>query len=516
MSRAVAARPYGAASRTSQELANWETSIGSADTDYLPDRNSIVARTRDLVRNSGWASSAVSRHLDNVVGSGFRLSYKPDYKALGQSAEWALEFEKEIEGKWRLHAEDPDNWIDATRHDNFHGLMALAYRHDVIDGEALAIPLWLENKPAGRYATTIQMIDPDRLSNPSESWDEEYFRGGVEIDYFGAPIAYHIRKAHPFDYYAGAKTYEWERVETLSPWGRQQIIHTFDKERAGQTRGISLLTPIVERLKMLDKYDKTELQAAVVNAIFAAYIESPFDHEFMQDALDGGGLGKYQNERSAFHNEKKLSLQDGVRLPALFPGEQIKAISAARPASQFGAFETACLRNIASGVGLTYEQLSNDFSKTNYSSMRGGLLEVWRGLYRRRKRIGGQFATPVFSLWLEEGFGRGDFSIPKGAPDFWAAKPAWCRCNWIGDGRGWVDPVKEAQAAQMRMDMGISTLEAECAEQGRDWEETIEQRAREIKKFKELGLPVPQWAGSLVNGTVEEVETNAGENADAA
>lgn len=38
------------------------------------------------------------------------------------------------------------------------------------------------------------------------------------------------------------------------------------------------------------------------------------------------------------------------------------------------------------------------------------------------------------------------------------------------------------------MDIGLSTLEAECASQGLDWEEVLEQRAREKAKLKELGL----------------------------
>ena len=38
------------------------------------------------------------------------------------------------------------------------------------------------------------------------------------------------------------------------------------------------------------------------------------------------------------------------------------------------------------------------------------------------------------------------------------------------------------------MDTGISTLEDECAEQGKDWEETLEQRARERDRMAKLGL----------------------------
>jgi capsid protein len=55
-------------------------------------------------------------------------------------------------------------------------------------------------------------------------------------------------------------------------------------------------------------------------------------------------------------------------------------------------------------------------------------------------------------------------------------------------GRGWVDQVKEAQAAKLRMEIGVSTLESECADQGLDWEDVLEQRKRERDRMEELGL----------------------------
>jgi capsid protein len=68
--------------------------------------------------------------------------------------------------------------------------------------------------------------------------------------------------------------------------------------------------------------------------------------------------------------------------------------------------------------------------------------------------------------------------------------------------------VKEAQAAQIRMDAGISTLEDECAEQGLDWEEVLEQRARERSRMEELGLLEAAVASSQ-RPIVTEKEENA-------
>lgn len=508
------AEPYSGADQHSQELASWRPNLGSGNSDYLRGRNTMVARQRDLVRNSGWASGAVSRKLDNIIGASFRLVSRPDYRQIGQTPEWAHEFALEAQAGWRKFAEDPDNYVDATRHDNVNGLFGLAFRCSFVDGEAFAAAIWRDDKPSWKYKTAIQLIDADRISNPAGQADSATLRSGIETDKYGAAMAYHVRKGHPADWQTAMNAYTWERIERETPWGRRQMLHVFERERPDQLRGISPLAPIVERLKMVDKYDKVELQAAVMNAIFAAFIESPFDHDLLDGALsvEDPKLSAYQKQRSEYHSKRGITL-NGVAIPKLFPGEKLGIQTAARPAAQFGEFEKACLRNIASGVGLSYEQLSQDWSSTNYSSARAALLEVWRGMARTRTRFAEQFATPIFILWMEEAISRGDLKLPAGAPDFYEGKGAYTRCRWIGPARGWVDPVKEGQAAQIRMDSLLSTLEDESAEQGKDYEETLDQIARENKMLAERGLTRPEWARQLGNAGKDapaEEETNGG------
>jgi capsid protein len=94
----------------------------------------------------------------------------------------------------------------------------------------------------------------------------------------------------------------------------------------------------------------------------------------------------------------------------------------------------------------------------------------------------------VYELWLEEAVNAGMVD----APDYYALKPYYARAKWIGPGRGYVDPTKEAEAASLRMQAYISTLEIECAEQGLDWQEVLEQRALENSRMTELNLPMQQ------------------------
>lgn len=468
---------HNSASLAARELASWRPVQGSADNDLLPELQTIVSRSRDLSRNHGVAAGAVQTLTDNIVGTGLRLSAKPDYKLLGKTKEWEEEWQDKTERLWRSWAETTA--ADAAGKLNFNGLTALVFKSCLVNGEAVALPLWLEGR---RFCTCISLVEPDRLCNPGGNPDSEYLRGGVEIDKYGAPVAYYIRKNHPGDYWIGAAEEKWERIPAVTEFGRRRVLHVHDVSRIGQTKGKPVLTAVMPMFKMLDHYERSELQAAIVNAMIAAFIETPLDPESLND-LFGGDSNEYLNAKK----EWKVKLEGGSIIP-VFPGDKIAPFTPSRPNSAYGSFIENVLRNIGTGLNIPYELLLKDFSKTNYSSARAALLEAWRFFNGRRLWLADAWATPVYELWLEEAVNKGLID----APDFYENRYAYSRCKWIGPGRGWIDPVKEAQACQLRMDIGLSTLEAECASQGLDWEEVVEQRREERKKLHELALDAPE------------------------
>lgn len=476
----ISAVSHQGASLTSPQLASWTPVAASADADLLPELGTLVARSRDLARNNGIAAAGTQTLVDNVVGVGLRLSALPDYRALGKTVEWAMEWQRKTERLWREFANGTD--CDAARTLNFAGLTELMFRSQIGDGDAIALPLWLP-RPGARFATCLQVVEADRLSNPNNRMDDATLRGGIEFDRYGAPLAAHIRKSHPGDYLMGVAgdAGVWERIPFRTAWGRLRVIHLHDKERTGQSRGKPVMSAVIQQFKMLDKYAGAELDAAVINAMMAAFIETEMNGDALFE-LFGGTSDGMQKEVSK-RNRGRPKLKSGSIIP-LYPGEKVAPFMPARPAAQFEAFTVAVMRHIAASMGLPYELLLKDFSKTNYSSARAALLEAWRTFRSRREKLAIYWAQPCYELWLEEAINLGLIE----APDFYQNRAAYCRSKWIGPGRGWVDPVKEAQAAQIRMNAGISTLEAECAEQGLDWEEVLEQRARELKRMQELGI----------------------------
>lgn len=495
---------HRAASLSARELASWQPGLGSADSDLLGELPTLVSRSRDLTRNHGVASGAAQTMVDNVVGTGLRLVALPDYRSLGKTKEWADEWSRQVESLWRGFSEGFD--CDAAQSLNFAGLTTQVFRSGFINGEALALPLWLPERSAA-FATCLQLVEPDRLSNPHGKPDDKYLRGGVEIDDYGAPLAYWIRKTHPGDIFlpfsAGAD--DWQRVPARTAFGRRQVLHIHDKERTGQHRGKPALTAIMPMFKMLDHYERSELQAAVVNAMIAAFIETPLDAETIMEMFDGS-FEDYDAKR----REWQVRLQGGSIIP-VFPGDKLAPFTPSRPNSGYGAFVENILRHIGTGLNLPFELLMKDFSKTNYSSARAALLEAWRYFLGRRQWLGTYWAKPVYELWLEEAVNAGKIE----ADGFYLNRPAWSRCKWIGPGRGWVDPVKEAQASQIRMEAGLSTLEEECAQQGLDWEEVLEQRAREKAKMRELGLTPADITPAVKSlpGTSDETPTKEEDDA---
>lgn len=498
--------PYEASNVQTQEMGSWFPQVRSPDSEINIYRDRMVSRSRDLVRNDGWASGGVTRILDNTVGAHLRLSSSPDHRALrrmskGFDATWADEFRKAVEALWREYSQDIDRYNDVTRQLTTSQQLRLALRHKLIDGEDLLVAHWMPDRVgrgAAKYATAWLVVDPDRLSNPYQMVDTKYLRGGVEIDDDGVPLAYHIRKAHQNDWYNSLESMEWERVEREEEDGWRRVIHDFERDRAGQNRGIGVFTPVLSHAKMLARYYGVELQAATVATIFGTYVTSPYDPAMIQEAMesDSSELGFYQDLRADWSKERPAVL-NGVRVPTLAPGEKIEQVQASHPHDGFSDFAHEMLRSIAAALGVSAEQITQDWSKTNYSSARAALLESWKTLTRRNTEFKVGTATPVFANWLQEVMERGDLDdvLPDNAPDYIEAKTAYSQCDWLGVARGWVDPVKEKQGAILGLDGGLSTLKRECAEQGLDYEEVIEQRRIEVKQFKDADLPPPKWFG---------------------
>lgn len=495
---------YASANRHSPDMACWLPGGGSADFDILPDLALTTGRARDLEFSNGLAAGAPQTVVDNVVGPTLRLNAQPDWRALGKSQKWARDWAREVEARWMPYSESL--YFDSEEQVNFSIMAGIVVRGRWSNGGHLVLPQFRE-RPGVRYATCFQGIEIDRLSDPQDRhYDRTKVRGGIEFDRFGAPDGYYIANAHPGDWY-GLPTpiTGWTRVPAKTAWGRRRVLHCFHKTRSGQSRGVSALAPVMREFKALARYRQAELNRAVAHALTTYFIRTQMPNEWIVEMF--GSPENYLSERRDLTERARSVMAqasfDRNTIVPMNPGDEIVDPRRDSPNAQMETFETAILRDIAAGLNISYETLRRDYSKSNYSSARAAMLQDWKTFLGMRKWLATYYASPIYTLWMEEAVNRGDIE----APDFYENIEAYTACRWTGAGRGWVDPAKEAQASVTRLSHGISTLETEAAEQGGDWETNVDQRLDEFTyamdgaRKRELpeaaawvaaGMPIPQ------------------------
>jgi lambda family phage portal protein len=486
---------HTAADIQDSRMSTWLPTMGSADADLLGELPRITTRSRDLVRNNPIAAGVEQTLNDNIVGAQLRLSAQPQYRLLGKDKNWSTNWGNITEDEFATWGDTTE--CDASRTQTFLGLTTQALSGALINGDALALVMWLPRADS-RWATRLQMIESDRLATPPWLITKSNVRGGIEQDEFGAPIAYWITKKHPGDkaglFHAGMGTLspnqdDWQRIPAFTPWGRRRVIHLYDKKRSGQSRGKSIFASVMREFRIAGEYLGHELQAAASNALIAAFLESDLNAEQVAE-LFGSGIAEATSYWKTVCDSTHRKKMEGGMMLNLPLGAKLSGYNPNRPNTAFDSFMESVMRHLAAGLNMPYELVLKDFSKTTYSSARAALLEAWRYFQTKRRWLRDQWLDPIYECWLEEAINENRVE----APDYYKNRYAYNRCRWIFSGRGWVDPVKEVVAVEKRLALCISTQQDECAEQGKDFQEVQDQRVREFSeamaKVKPLNLPV--------------------------
>ena len=462
------------------QLSRWMPNGGSANTDTIRDLPMLRARSRDQMRNAPVALGALNTTVSHVVGTG--LTYTPaiDAEFLGLDDEQAEAWGDDVKRRFRTWAESTD--CDCARQLDFYGLQELAFRSYLESGDAFVLtPRIARNGKPARLA--LQLIEADRVCSPAQGYETANVVDGVEIfPATGEVLAYYVARQHPGGMMFGAN--QWDRVAVRgNATGRRNVLPIFKPLRPGQVRGVPWISPILEPLKQLGRWSDAELNAAVVSGLMATFIKmepDAFDSLYDEDAQD-----------AIIENASKWSgeMESGKAIN-LLPGESIESPTPGRPNPAFDPFWTAMVRQIGMALEMPYEVLVMHF-QSSYSAARAALLMAWKSFRAKRDMLSKTLCQPVFELWLADEVAEGRISCPGFFADD-VVRAAWCSAIWTGDGPGSIDPAKEVAAAQARVDLGISTKQAESIlHDGVDWEQKHEQRVKEINAEKRDGIYMP-------------------------
>lgn len=328
------------------QMAEWLPPAQSADAALLPALRLGNARADDLVRNNGIAANAVALHKDHIVGHMFLISYRPNWRWLGMRETAAKSFVDEVEAAWSEYAEGMFGEIDVEGKRTFTEFIREGVGVHAFNGEIFVQPVW-DTETTQLFRTRFKAVSPKRVDTPGHGMGNRFLRAGVEVDRYGRAVAYHICE----DDFPFSGSGRWERIPRELPTGRPAMLHIFEPVEDGQTRGANQFYSVMERLKMLDSLQATQLQSAIVKAMYAATIESELDTEKAFEYIAGAPQGQKDNplinildKFSTWYDTNHVTLNGIAVLPV--SGTLVHRLGGMRPFSGMTGYDgiVACLQ----------------------------------------------------------------------------------------------------------------------------------------------------------------------------
>lgn len=416
------------------------------------ERDKILFRARQLERDNAIASGILDRAVDNVIGTGMTVQARTEDAGWNDAAESLFE-------EWTAACE-------VRGLDDFGEFQRGVYRALVRDGDVGILKI--EDADAGGL---LQAIEGDLIAAPAGTRLSNRMVDGVELDARGRPTRFWL--------------IDENAMETRSNAGRDSMLGSLQvpaermlflarRRRLGQTRGEPAFAQSSWLFEQLDGHIEAVVVAARMAACFGVMITRPGGFSNLPSLEDSQGTSR-----------KEFHLEPGM-VKVLDQGEQVSTLAPQQPTQNFPEFLTTLGRILGLPFGLPLELIFLDFSKTNYSSARASLLQAYRRFRVEQARFIAHFLRPVW-LWKVDEWIR-EKKLPQRAD--------WKKHAWIPPGWQWIDPKAEADGHLLAIDAGLKTVGEVVAETGRDFEELLQARGREIKAMKAAGLPEVRSVGT--------------------
>lgn len=446
---------YDAAQTTHENRRHWANADHlSADASASAEvRRVLRSRARYEIANNSYAKGIVLTLANYVVGTGPRLQMLTDDP----------EANRLIEKEFSL-------WAKAI------GLAHKLRTMRIAQCEAGEVFGLLATNPrvAAPVQLDLRLIEADRVCAPTLT----ALRGpetvdGVLFDEFGNPVAYTVLRRHPGD--AASLRGSGLDFDVLPI---ESIIHLFRAERPGQNRGVPEVTSSLSLFAMLRRYTLAVLgsaeQAALPSGVI--YTDAPADAEAAQvEPMD------------------TVDMDRGTWLTMPY-GWKVGQLKAEQPTTVYSDFKHEVINEIARCLNMPFNIAAGNSSGYNYASGRLDHQAFFKAIRIDQAYLADVVLDRVLNAWLNEAV-----LIEGYLPQSARTLDANLAHQWFWDGLEHVDPQKEATAQATRLTSHTTTLAAEFAKAGLDWESELRQRAREMALMRELGLTPEQAAPAATN-----------------
>jgi lambda family phage portal protein len=393
-------------------------------------------RSRHMSRNNGWARRAIEAIVKHTIGEGIQPA------PVG-----ALEKTKHVKEIWREWANSTAcDWYGKT---TFYGLQELAMRAIVEGGDVLVMKRWVKPDVENPVPLKLQLLEGDQLDHTKNgNNDKGTARLGVQYDKEGRLLGYWLFDYHPGD----GVCFGMANDSRFVP--KADVLHAFEVLRIGQCRGIPIGVASFIKMSDFSDYEDAQLVKQKIAACFAAFVTGSEDKE----------------------TDEVERLEPGV-VEYLENGETVE-FSNPPSVSDYDSYSLNILRGIAAAYGITYEMLTMDYSRVNFTSGRMAKIDVTANFKSwQYNMIVPQLCAPVWKWFVDACITAGILMQPV-------------KAEWTAPRVQQLDPVKETDAQVTKIKSGLATISETIRETGREPEELFEEYKQDVERLKKLGLTV--------------------------
>ena len=448
------------------------------------NNNATARRNSRIALNISPVAGSITNTIGTLtVGHGLDLEAQPIWRLIpGAPVDDARsEWSKTTEAKYGIWAKKKSISYDEQM--NRFQQEQVIFDRLLIDGEYFELYRYSANTK--NNPMTIQLIRAEDVRNPSGSKvvDGNTEEDGIEYDVKSRAIAYHI-----YDYV------KQQTVRVLKKGTRSGRVFVNHVKLGQNRRGQGIIAPMITELIKLGDYEVLELQAAVVNALYAVWVQTPVGEDGDVTLNQGQGIGDTNQTVSQVSTEawladrkEKSYNEGGLIIDALPGGYEVQSHDTKRPNVNFGNFMDQVKKNLTAQVGMPISMVDKVLDGS-YSSSRGEFILGWFTIlkYRFNQSMTNDL---VYRMWIWGEIQQGKTTAPGFFTDE-EIQHAWSNAKWIGNQRPDIDPLRSVKAHVSEQNRGYKTGKQIAAERGGgDYDENLDRVKGELEKVAEMQVP---------------------------
>lgn len=430
-------------------------------TDFLK----MIELARSIDRNDPILGQGISRVIENVLQDGIPVDPQTGSDDL----------DAELKGRWDDWSTDPRQAHKGAEF-NLHDLAGLVLRSRLIDGDSFVLPL---------KEGSVEIVEAHRCRTPNRT--KRNVVHGIMLDQHRRPLQYWFTK-DDLDPNASAKFSDIRVIPAWDREGNRQVLHIKNPKRVSQTRGVTVLAPIIDQLGMHDDIQFAKMvqqQVASCWAVFRIRAES---------GIRGGAdqqTGPRTTDTMSDGNARTLEgLSPGMVIEGE-EGEKLEGFSPNIPNPEFFQQMWLILQIVASNIGIPAHVLLLDPSKTNFSGWRGAIEQARIGFRKSQSFMVSKFYSPLYR-WKVRQWLATDTKLQTLAgtvEDAMVMRQVWHPPTWP-----YIEPSKDAKADKTRLDELMTSMRRYQNERGRVWTDVAGEIVEDRALLVELAI---QRAGKI-------------------